>query len=98
MSRYALSPAARGDLEQIWDYTAARWDDDQAETYFRDIQRAIGQVARNPMIGRACDEVRPGYRKHSVGSHNLYYRVADAGAIDVVRILHQRMDLDRHLD
>jgi len=52
----------------------------------------------NPMIGRACDEVRPGYRKHAVGSHTLYYRIASADVIDVVRILHQRMDVDRHLD
>ena len=50
------------------------------------------------MIGRACDEVRPGYRKHAVGSHTLYYRIASADVIDVVRILHQRMDVDRHLD
>lgn len=30
MSRYVLSPAARADLEQIWDYSSERWDDDQA--------------------------------------------------------------------
>lgn len=50
------------------------------------------------MIGRACDEVRAGYRKHAVGSHTLYYRNASADVIDVVRILDQRMDVDRHLD
>ena len=62
------------------------------------IQRAIDRIADNPMIGRACDEVRPGYRKHAVGSHTLYYRIASVDVIDVVRILHQRMDVDRHLD
>jgi hypothetical protein len=49
-------------------------------------------------IGRAHDEVRPGYRKHTVGSHTLYHRIASAGVIDVVRILHHRMDVDQHLD
>ena len=98
MSRYVLSPGAHADLEQIWDYTCERWDDDQAEEYVREIQHAIDRVVDNPMIGRACDEVRPGYRKHAVGSHTLYYRIALGDVIDVVRILHQRMDVDRHLD
>lgn len=98
MSRYVLSPAAHADLEQIWDYTCDRWGDDQAEKYVREIQRAIERVVDNPGIGRPCDEVRPGYRKHPVGTHTLYYRVAGVDVIDVVRILHQRMDIDRHLD
>ena len=98
MNRYVLSPAARADLEQIWDYSSERWDDDQAEEYLREVQRAIERVVANPRIGRACDEVRPGYRKHAVGSHTLYYRIASDDVIDVVRILHQRMDTDRHLD
>ncbi len=50
------------------------------------------------MIGRACDDVRPGYRKHAVGSHVLYYRLISGEIIDVVRILHQRMDVPRHFD
>ena len=98
MNRYALSPAARTDLEQIWDYSCERWDDDQAEEYVREIQRAIQRIVDNPMIGRACDEVRPGYRRHAVGSHSLYYRSVIGDVINVVRVLHQRMDVDRHLD
>lgn len=96
-SRYVLSPAAQIDLEQIWDYTHDRWGVDQAERYLRAVQHGIERAAANPRIGRACDEIRPGYRKLAAGSHILFYRVTDAGIIDVVRILHQRMDVDRHL-
>ncbi len=98
MNRYVLTPAARADLEQIWDYTCERWDVNQAEKYAREIQRAIERIVDNPMIGRACDEIRTGYRMHAVGSHTLYYRIASADVVDVVRVLHQRMDIDRHLD
>lgn len=97
MSRYLLSPAAQADLEQIWDYTCQRWDANQAEEYLLELQHAIERTAANPRIGRACDEIRPGYRKLSAGSHALYYRVTAEGLVDVVRILHQRMDVDRHL-
>lgn len=98
MSRYELSPAARADVEQIWDFTSARWDHDQAEAYLREIQRAIDRIVANPRIGRACEEIRAGYRRHAVGSHTLYYRILSDGVINVVRVLHQRMDVDRDLD
>jgi len=97
LSQYLLSPATQADLEQIWDYTRGRWGVDQAEEYLRQLQRAIERAAANPRIGRACDEVRPGYRKLAAGSHTLFYRVIALAVIDVVRILHQRMDVDRHL-
>ena len=97
MSRYLLSPAAQADLGQIWDYTHDRWGVDQAEEYLRELQRAIERAAANPRIGRACDEIRPGYRKLAAGSHTLFYQVTAEGVIDVVRVLHQRMDVDRHV-
>jgi plasmid stabilization system protein ParE len=34
---------------------------------------------------------------HLVGSHTLFYRMVAGDAIDVVRILHRRRDIDRHL-
>lgn len=97
MSRYLLSPAAQADLEQIWDYTQDRWGVDQAEEYLRELQRAIERVAANPRIGRACDDIRPGYRKLVSASQTLFYRVTAEGPVDVVRVLHRRMDVDRHL-
>ncbi|MFB8003686.1 type II toxin-antitoxin system RelE/ParE family toxin [Nocardia sp. NPDC056000] len=96
MSRYLLSPAAQTDLEEIYDYTRSRWDLARAEDYIRALQHAIERAAADPRIGRECDEIRPGYRKLPAGSHVLFYRLTD-GAADIVRILHQRMDVDRHL-
>lgn len=97
MSRYLLSPAARADLDDIFDYTAQQWGLDQAETYVRGLQHAIERAAADPRIGHSCDEIRPGYRKLAAGSHTLYYRLTADGAVDIVRILHQRMDVDRHI-
>ncbi|MFI2589850.1 type II toxin-antitoxin system RelE/ParE family toxin [Rhodococcus erythropolis] len=97
MSGYLLSPAARADLEEIWDYTAWQWGLEQAEAYVRGIQHAIERTAADPSVGRDCEEIRPGYRRLAAGSHTLYYRLTEDDVVDVVRILHQRMDVDRHL-
>ena len=47
--------------------------------------------------GRAIDDIRPVYRKLAVASHFLFYRITDAGLINVIRILHQRMDVASRL-
>jgi toxin ParE1/3/4 len=94
--RFVLSPRAETDLDEIWDYTADRWGLDQAETYTRDIWQRIQAVAERPAIGQNCSDIRAGYYKISCGSHFLFYRLIAEG-IDVVRILHERMDYDSHL-
>jgi len=41
-------------------------------------------------------EVRAGYQKFPAGSHLLFYPTTP-DEIDIVRILHQRLDVERHL-
>lgn len=93
MTDYLLSPAAQADLSEIWDYSAQNWGMEQADRYVLGIQDACEALAAGRKRGRPIDEIRPGYRKLAVQSHFLFYRVTDAGLIDVVRILHQRMDV-----
>lgn len=96
MTGYVLSPRAQADLDEIWDFTEQRWSAAQAERYIRQLWQGIEDVAGDPRRGTPCDDIRPGYFKYGVGSHVLFYRQT-AGGIDVVRILHGRMDFDRHL-
>ena len=96
MTRYVLSPRAQADIEDIWDYTSDRWNDEQAERYIEELRQAIETIARDPRRGRPCDQIRRGYRKFSVGAHVLFFRVI-ADRIEVIRVLHQRMDFERHL-
>lgn len=96
MTRYILSPLARADLDNIWEHTSKRWDDDQAEAYLRMIQAAIDTVTANPKLGRPYDDVRAGYWRHRAGSHLILYRET-SDAIDIVRVLHEKMDIGSHL-
>lgn len=97
MTGYILSPAARADLNEIWDYSARHWGADQADSYIRAIRDACAALADGSRQGRAIDDIRAGYRKLAVQSHFLFYRLTDTGLIDVVRILHQRMDVAARL-
>ncbi|MGH6988017.1 MAG: type II toxin-antitoxin system RelE/ParE family toxin [Caulobacteraceae bacterium] len=91
-----LTPRAQADIEEIWDYTAARWGPSQAEVYVAAIGNAIDRLARDARLGGRCDDIREGYFKMSVESHVIFFRRADSD-IEVVRVLHARMDFPRRL-
>jgi toxin ParE1/3/4 len=93
---FVLSPRAQSDLDEIWNYSRKTWGLEQAELYITLLGDAVMAAAENPARGRPCDDIRAGYRKLAAGSHVIFYRVVKSD-IDVVRILHQRMDFARHL-
>jgi len=96
MSRVVLSPKAKADLSGIWDYTLEEWGVEQAEKYVRELWVEIQKQAADHTTSIDISDVRTGYRKVRFGSHVIFFKLINDG-IDVIRILHQRMDFDRHL-
>lgn len=96
MRQVVLSPKAKSDLSDIWDYTLAEWAIEQAEKYIRDLWAAMQAQALDSSTSTDIGDVRKGYRKFRSASHVIFFKLTDGG-IDVVRILHQRMDFERHL-
>lgn len=97
MSELVFSPRAQFDLDEIWEYTADRWDVEQADSYVRTIVLACTAVASGTREGRNADDIRAGYFKIPVISHVVFYTERN-GIMNVVRILHQQMDVSRHLE
>ncbi len=95
MSRVILSPKAKSDLSDILDYTLAEWGVDQAEKYVRELWAVMQAHACDSSTSTDISDVRKGYRKIGSGSHIIFFKLTVDG-IDVVRILHQRMDFERH--
>ncbi len=96
MSEIILSSRAKLDLGEIWDYTLSQWGVEQAEKYIRELWSVMKHAAENPTESADIGDVRSGYRKSIAGSHVIFFKITGTG-IDIVRILHQRMDFDRHL-
>ena len=97
MSGIVLSPKAKADLSEIWDYTYSEWGVEQAEKYVRDLWSVMQEQTRELTKSVDIGDVRKGYRKARSGSHVVFFKVTREGVVDVVRILHQKMDFDRHL-
>ena len=91
---HRLSPLAEADLEEIWLYTFGQWSREQAGEYHRGIMTVIEGLASGSKRGQRAD-VREGYWKYNIGLHIVYFRCSD-DYLDVIRILHERMDVDAH--
>lgn len=94
----AYKPAALADLDEIWNYTDQRFGRVQAEVYLREIAAACTAIEQGERSGTSIDVIRPGYRKLPVRSHVIFFCRTDKGVTEIIRILHQRMDVGLKLD
>jgi toxin ParE1/3/4 len=91
MNRYALTPRARQDLEEIQDYIAQ--SSVRAATRLIDaIEDKCRLLAQFPEMAPLCEEYAVGLRNSSVGKYVIFYRVIPNG-IEVIRVLHGARDL-----
>jgi len=96
LSGYWFSRLTRLDLIEIADYTVDRWGPSQAERYLNGLDDCFKRLVQIPQMGRACDQIRQGYRRIEQGKHVVIYR-ADADGVFICRILHQHMLPERQL-
>lgn len=97
MPMFSLTKQALDDLREIGRYTQQRWGREQRRHYLALLDRSFHDLAKNPGQGQRCDEIRAGYRKFPSGRHVIFYRQQTAGAIQIVRVLHERMDQETNL-
>lgn len=97
MRRFDLTRSAQADLKSIARYTQERWGVRQRNTYLKEVDQVFRALAKNPSMGRACDEIREGYRKFPHGGHVIYYKQTGEEELLIVRILHVAMDVDSNI-
>lgn len=96
---YRISVKAREDLEHIWHYTFEHWSQEQADRYLDLIFDEMEYLTSDPASGRDLGEVRQHYRCSKVKSHLIFYTWKDDSQdIDIIRILHERMDVENRLN
>lgn len=96
MARYVLSPAAQNSLRQIKAYSEQQFGLQQTQLYLKNLQLAFRALADNPVRGISRDELFSGCYSHFVGSHTIYYRIQPE-LIEVIDVLHQSMEPQKHL-
>jgi len=97
--KYRISKAALNDLEEIWLYTFEIWSIEQADHYFDIIMNEIKYLSENPKSGKDYHKIRKEYFRSRVKSHFIFYKINIKNEeIEIIRILHQQMDISSRLD
>ena len=94
---FFITKKAVADLEEIWLYTVEKWSVEQADRYYNLIFDEINFICKNRTAGKSMEHVRKGYRASKVKSHLIFYRIIN-DTIEIVRILHERMDMENRLN
>ncbi|ULF83696.1 type II toxin-antitoxin system RelE/ParE family toxin [Vibrio alginolyticus] len=94
MRPFQLTNKAKSDLRDIALFTSRRWGREQRNIYLKQFDDSFWLLAESPDIGKACDEIRDGYRKFPQGSHVIFYRQIGNQNIEIIRILHKSMDVN----
>jgi toxin ParE1/3/4 len=81
------------DLKSIATYTQRKWGKSQRGIYLKQFDAVSHLLANSPDVGTKCDFIKLGYRKFPNMSHIIFYRSLNDTQIEIVRILHKRMDV-----
>lgn len=103
-----LTAAAEADFEEILRWTVDQFGDGQARIYAETVSAALNDLTAGPTVvgARKRDDILKGIftlhvaRKGRKGRHFILFRVGrapDGDVIEVLRLLHDAMDLPRHL-
>ena len=113
MARYRLTKSAKGDIGSILRTSEQRQGRDARTRYAALLLAAMRRVAEAPEGRSTSDrgELRPGIRsfhiRHSRDEsreapvatpvHVVFYRVLEPGVVEIVCVLHDRMEPRRHI-
>lgn len=96
MPAWRLTAKAEADLQSVFRRSWIEYGERKAVEYVSGIEKRFELLALQPELGRRIDRVRKGYRRFEYGRHVIFYR-RQAEGIEIVRILHDRMDFPRRL-
>jgi toxin ParE1/3/4 len=113
MARFRLSRLARADLARILATSGERWGTEGTRRYAALIAMAMRQMASDPngVSTRNRNEILHGVRSFHIcharardlaptvkrPPHVIYYRAIRPGLVEIVRVLHERMEPSRHI-
>jgi toxin ParE1/3/4 len=96
MIELRFTNAAREDLKHILIYSIRTWGMAQAQRYSGKLQTHIQRIAEDDVFHKPVPNGRPNLRQSTVGRHLVIFE-ANADHTLIVRVLHEAMDVTRHI-
>lgn len=94
MAEYHLTKKAVQDLDAIWAYTLKTWSEKKADEYYSALVETFAAIAKSPChLDKEYVEIHIGLYRRICHNHLVFYRLVENGDVEIVRILHGRMDI-----
>jgi toxin ParE1/3/4 len=97
MSDYIISEKAIEDINKIWNYTVENWSIEQADRYYNLIYDEIEYIVWNFELAHDFSKIRKSYKYSKVKSHLIFFKKDKNNEIEIVRVLHERMNIENRL-
>ena len=97
MSKYIINEKAIDDINKIWIYTAENWSIEQADRYYNLIFDEIEYTVAHFEMARDFGNIRKDYRCSKVKSHVIFFKKTKSNEIEIIRVLHEKMDIENQL-
>lgn len=97
MAEFKLTNKAVEDLSEIWNYSLEVWSERQADKYYESLLSNCQKIADNPYVGKSYDEITQNLLGLKINMHIIFYRVITENYVEIIRILHERMDLRKRI-
>jgi toxin ParE1/3/4 len=94
--RLIIAPAAKSDLNNIYQYGLQRWGKNQANNYLTVIKEQLWSLTEKPLMGMDRSDLLPDARSLTIKSHAVFYRVASS-RIEIIRVRHGRQSPRLHV-
>lgn len=98
MAEYKLTNKAVEDLNDIWEHTIEKWSEEQADKYYNLLLSSFLEIANNPDLGKNYQGIKKELFGLKLKRHIIFYRKSDDKPLEIIRILHGRMDLKNRIN
>ncbi len=97
MAKVIFRQKAIDDLNNIWNYTFEKWSEKQADKYYTILKMACNGIGENPEIGKKYNGIKDNLLGFKSGLHIIFYLQLSNDKVEIIRILHERMDLKNRI-
>lgn len=98
MAKIIFTHKAKNDLEEIWQYTYETWSENQADKYYKEIIESCHDLKSKFNMGKDYSKIYENLKSIKCSRHLIFYRLIKKDLIEIERILHEKMDIDKHLN
>ena len=92
MAKYTFTNKAVEDLSKIWDYTYELWSEEQADKYYCQL------LDYCQSLGKKYEKISNELLGYRANEHIIFYKPLETNHIEILRILHCRMNLKNRIE